>query len=82
MNAKRKTAATTALDPVIPIKEVSRIACMSMPGIYVAIDRKHLQTFLIGRRRYARESAVRNWIDWLQKQSDAGKPITYRPRVV
>ena len=82
MKAKRKAAASTALDPIIPIKEVSRIACMSMPGIYAAINAGHLRSHLRGRQRFVRESAVVEWLNYLESESDAGRPVTYRPRGV
>jgi hypothetical protein len=45
-----------------------------------AIARGDLKTFLVGRRRFARPEAVRAWIDFLEKQSDRGKPVKYMPR--
>lgn len=69
------------LDPPLAIREVANISKQGIPSIYRAIELGHLQTFLIGRRRYARESAVRKWLDYLEKQSNAGTPVTYRPRV-
>ena len=68
------------LDPIHPLQEAARIACMSVPSIYAAINAGHLKTFLIGRRRFVRESVLRAWLDFLEHQSDAGKPVTYRPR--
>lgn len=79
--AKKKPAATAAaLDPIHPIRDVSAIAHMSMPGIYAAINAGHLRSFLIGRRRMVRASALRDWLDMLERASDAGKPVVYRPR--
>ncbi len=48
--------------------------------IYDAIKQGHLETFLVGRRRFARPAAVRAWVDYLEKQANAGKPVTYRAR--
>jgi hypothetical protein len=48
--------------------------------VYDAINAGHLQTFVVGRRRFARPEAVRAWVDYLQRESDAGRPVTYRPR--
>jgi len=48
--------------------------------VYDAINAGHLQTFLVGRRRFARPDAVRKWIDFLEAQSNAGKPVVYRAR--
>ena len=82
MAAKKKSAATSALDPIHPIKDVSRIAHMSMPGIYAAINAGHLRSHLRGRQRFVRESAVVEWLNYLESESDAGRPVTYRPRGV
>ena len=48
--------------------------------VYDAINAGHLQTFLVGRRRFARPDAVRKWIDFLESQSNAGNPVVYRGR--
>lgn len=53
-----------------------------MPTIYQAIQLGHLDTFLCGRRRFARPAAVRKWVDYLEAQSKAGKPVSYRSRAV
>lgn len=52
----------------------------SMPSIYCAINAGHLDTFLVGRRRFARPDAVRKWIDFLEAKSQEGMPVVYRPR--
>jgi predicted DNA-binding transcriptional regulator AlpA len=48
--------------------------------VYDAINAGHLDTFLVGRRRFARPAAVRAWIDFLESESKAGKPVNYRRR--
>ena len=48
--------------------------------VYDAVNAGHLETFLVGRRRFARPAAVRKWIDFLEAQSKAGSPVSYRPR--
>lgn len=48
--------------------------------LHDAINAGDLDTFLVGRRRFARPEAVHKWIDFLEKQSKAGKPISYRAR--
>lgn len=68
------------LDAPLGIKDIASVSKQGVPSIYRAIELGHLSTFLIGRRRYARESAVAKWLDYMQKQSDAGTPVTYRPR--
>ncbi len=79
MNTAKKLA-LPALDPIHPLQDAAKIACMSGPGIYAAISAGHLKTFLIGRRRFVRESALRDWLDFLEQQSDSGRPVVYRPR--
>ena len=48
--------------------------------VYDAIKAGHLNTFLVGRRRFARPIAVRAWIDFLEAESKAGRPVSYRAR--
>ena len=62
------------------IQEISSESGESVPVIYDAIKAGHLRTFLVGRRRFARPADVEKWITYLQKQSDAGKPVAYRKR--
>jgi hypothetical protein len=52
----------------------------SLPVVDDAIRLGHLRTFLIGRHRKATVEAVRDWIDYLQRESDAGRPVCYRAR--
>ena len=58
------------------------VACTgeSLPVVHDAINAGHLTTFLVGRRRFARPDAVRKWVDFLEAQSNAGKPVVYRAR--
>lgn len=49
--------------------------------IFDAIAAGHLKTFLVGRRRFARPAEVRKWVDYLEKRSEQGKPVTYRRKV-
>lgn len=48
--------------------------------VYDAIKAGHLDSFLVGRRRFARPEAVRAWVDFLEAQSKAGRPVCYRTR--
>lgn len=64
----------------ISLAEIIECTGESMPTLYDAIRLGHLQTFLVGRRRFARPEAVRKWIDYLEAQSAAGTPIVYRAR--
>ena len=50
----------------------------SLPTIYAAIRAGDLRTFLCGRRRFARPADVEKWVDFLQAESDAGRPVSYR----
>lgn len=60
--------------------EIAAISGESLNIIDDAVSAGHLTTFIVGRRRFARPEAVRAWIDFLQAQSDAGKPVSYRAR--
>ena len=48
--------------------------------VYDAINAGHLKTFLVGRRRFAKPEAVRAWVDFLEAESAAGRPVDYRAR--
>ncbi len=64
----------------LTMREIAESAGESLPTIYKAIEAGHLATFLVGRRRFAKPDAVRAWIDRLEKASNAGRPMVYRPR--
>ena len=64
----------------IPIAEIPTLTNESLAVVYDAINAGHLRTFLVGRRRFARPDAVQQWVDFLEAQSDAGRPVVYRPR--
>jgi hypothetical protein len=49
--------------------------------IFDAIAAGHLRTFLVGRRRFARPAEVRKWVDFLERESDKGRPVAYRREV-
>jgi len=66
----------------LSMSEVSEVSEESPSVVYDAINAGHLKTFLVGRRRFARPAAVRKWIDFLEAQSNAGKPVVYRARPV
>lgn len=63
------------------IQQIVEITGESIPTIYSAISAGHLETFLVGRRRFARPEAVRKWIDFLERRSNEGRPVAYRARV-
>jgi hypothetical protein len=52
----------------------------SLPIIHDAINAGHLETFVVGRRRFARPAAVVRWIGFLEAESHAGRPVVYRGR--
>lgn len=62
------------------LQEISVATGESLPLIHDAINAGHLRTFVVGRRRFARPADVERWVTFLQKQSDAGKPVKYRAR--
>lgn len=69
------------LEPLkLSLQSIAVMTGESAPVIYKAIERGHLETFLVGRRRFARPAAVRKWIDFLQSESDKGRPVVYRSR--
>ena len=69
------------MDRALTLKEVEAATRQRQPSIHAAIKRGDLRVYKVGRRTYARESAVQSWLDFLQRQSDAGKPVFYRARV-
>jgi hypothetical protein len=64
----------------VPLAEIPAIARESLAVVYDAIHAGHLDTFLVGRRRFARPEAICAWVDYLEAQSNAGSPVTYRAR--
>lgn len=69
------------LEPLkLSVKEIAAITGESIPTIYSAINAGDLQTFLVGRRRFARVEAVRAWVAYLEAESNAGRPVSYRSR--
>lgn len=65
---------------MLGIQAISGATGQSVPVIYDAINAGHLATFLVGRRRFAKPEAVTAWRDYLEAQSKAGKPVSYRSR--
>lgn len=64
----------------VSLQEISEATRESMAVVYDAINRGDLETFVVGRRRFARPAAVRKWVDYLEAQSNAGTPVVYRAR--
>ena len=64
----------------LSMADIAEMTGESMPLIYAAINAGDLKTFLVGRRRFARPADVRAWVDFLQAESDAGRPVCYQAR--
>lgn len=64
----------------LSFQQVAEVTGETLPTLYSAISRGHLKTFLVGRRRFARPEDVRAWVDFLEAESNAGRPVKYRPR--
>jgi hypothetical protein len=62
------------------IDQICEVAVESRSVVNDAIRNGDLETFTVGRRRYARPEAVRKWVDFLEASSKAGKPVNYRSR--
>lgn len=70
------------MQPVkVPIAEVPAATGESTNVVYDAINAGHLKTFLVGRRRFTRPEYIRAWVDYLESESNAGRPVSYRPRI-
>jgi len=61
-------------------QEAAEAAGESLSIIDDAISAGDLKSFVVGRRRFVRPDALRKWVDWLEKQSNAGKPVAYRAK--
>lgn len=69
------------LEPLkLSVQQIAEVTGESVPTIYSAIQAGDLVTFLVGRRRFARPEAVRAWVDHLEAESNAGRPVSYRSR--
>ena len=64
----------------VPLRGICEASGGSVNVVYDAIAAGHLKTFLVGRRRFARPKDVRAWIDMLEAESNAGRPVIYRAR--
>lgn len=64
----------------LSLADIAETTGESLPLIHDAIRANHLRTFLVGRRRFARPADVQAWVDYLQAESDAGRPVSYRAR--
>lgn len=64
----------------VGIDDIAELTGEARPLIYAAIKAGHLKTFLVGRRRFAKPADVQAWVDFLQRESDAGRPVKYQAR--
>lgn len=64
----------------LTLAEIAETAGECMNSVHDAVRVGHLDTFVVGRRRFARPEAVRRWIDFLEAESKAGRPVSYRAR--
>jgi hypothetical protein len=60
--------------------EIAEVADTSLSVVDDAIREGHLKSFLMGRKRKSTPQYVAEWVLFLQRSSDAGKPINYRAR--
>lgn len=66
----------------LSLQQIAAATGESLPLLHDAIRSGHLETFLVGRRRFARPAAVRKWVDFLEEQSNSGHPVCYRARQI
>jgi hypothetical protein len=64
----------------LSLQQIVEATGESLPVIHDAINVGDLDTFLVGRRRFAKPAAVKQWVDFLEAKSKAGKPVAYRAR--
>lgn len=64
----------------LSVAEIVAATGESANVVFDAIRAGHLATFVVGRRRFARPDAVRGWVDFLEAESNAGRPVKYRGR--
>jgi len=64
----------------LSLADVGELTGEALPLIRAAISAGDLKTFLVGRRRFARPADVEAWVDFLQRESDAGRPVKYQAR--
>lgn len=64
----------------LSLQEIAEVTGECLPLIHDAINAGHLDTFLVGRRRFARPASVSAWVDLLESRSKAGRPVVYRAR--
>ena len=64
----------------LSINDIVQTTGESHSNVCRAIKQGHIRTFVVGRRRFARPQAVRDWVDYLESESDAGRAVKYQAR--
>lgn len=64
----------------LSIDEICSVTGESRASLYKAINCGDLKTFVVGKRRFAKPADVQRWVDFLQAQSDKGRPVSYQAR--
>lgn len=62
----------------LSVRDIIAVSGESQNNVFYAIRQGHLKTFVVGRRRFARPQAVRDWVDFLERESNAGRPVKYQ----
>lgn len=65
----------------LSMAEIADATGESLSVLYAAIKAGDLETFLSGRRRFARPVAVKRWVNFIEAQSKAGRPVAYKARI-
>lgn len=79
---KRRDAPIGALDPNAALDSdgVQAFTGFGKPTIYQGRRCGHLRGFYAAKKWRTRVRDVIAWLDFLQEQSDAGKPVVYQAR--
>lgn len=62
------------------LEEVCEITGESRSNITKAIKAGHLEVFVVGKRKCCTPSAAEKFIEFLKRESDAGRPVMYQAR--
>jgi excisionase family DNA binding protein len=64
----------------LSVQDICEVTGESRSNIMLAIKRGHLRVFRVGKRWHAKPEAVQAFVNWLEAQSDKGKPVSYQAR--
>lgn len=64
----------------LSVTDIQVITGESRSNVVRAMYCGDLVSFIVGRRRFSRPQAVRDWVDFLEKKSNQGKPVSYQSR--